>query len=109
MPIVIGRSFERRSLPENLARVAAQADDLEYVFVIRANAVRMQVLLAIIHVLDGFSSRNDRAFDGGGEKNLVAPNDGRRVSPAGDRSFPFDVLCGAPFHGQVFLGGDALA
>src|SRR5438045_2451527 len=74
-----------------------------------ADTVRMQILFAIIDVLHGFRSRNERSFDSSSENYLVAPDYRRRVAASRNGSFPFDIFCWTPFRGKILFVGNSLA
>ena len=47
--------------------------------------------------------------DAGGEKNTVAPDDGRRMADAGNRRLPTNVLLWTPDVGDAGFAGSAVA
>ena len=77
MTIVVGGAFPRGRLPKNLARIAIQADDFEGVFLISADAVRMNEIFAVQLVLHCLRSGNLSPFNSSRQKDSVAPNDRR--------------------------------
>src|SRR5262249_36138989 len=95
--VVLDLALVIRLLPQNLSRVAIDADDFESVFAVRAHTVGMDEDLTFDLVLDGLRARDDFALDVGGQKNPVPPDDRLRMAMTSDRSLPFDVFVGAPF------------
>src|SRR5687767_3327875 len=88
MTIVVRRSFESYCLPKDLAGVAVERDHFERVFLICADAVRMNKFFITHHVLRGFGSLHHLTLNRGSHKDLVVPNDWRRMAATVNRSFP---------------------
>src|SRR5262249_7446613 len=71
--------------PEDLARVAVQAEDLPGVFRLVVDGIDGAVVADLdLRVLV--------AADGRGDEDAVAPDDGAAVAQTGDRRLPADVL-----------------
>src|SRR6266511_965743 len=102
--VVVDRALVSGLFPQNLSRVAVDADDFESVVAVRAHTVVVNEDLTFDLVLDGLCARDDIALDVCGEKNPVSPEDRLRMAMTSDRSLPFDVFVGAPFCRNVGLG-----
>src|SRR5437660_1220108 len=109
MPVVVDGSFVGSLLPENLASVTVQAKDFDRVAMISAVAVGMAIHFAVADVSDGFRARDGCPFERSGQKDFLAPDDGRRMPPPWNRGLPLNVLGVAPFSGQILFGRDAVA
>src|ERR1051325_3201134 len=103
MSIIVRRALEGCLLPKNFAGLAVKTDHFEKVFVIGADAVRMNILLVTVHVLDGSGARNDGPFNGRGKKNFVTPDDRRRMAATFNRRLPLNIFRRVPGRGQIFL------
>ncbi len=63
MAIVVRRTFKGRLLSKNFACVAVDADHLEGVFAIRAEAIRMHKIFALDGLPSGLRSGHDGSFN----------------------------------------------
>ena len=80
--VVVGRALPRGLLPENLAGVAVERDDLEGVLAVGADAVGVLPLLPLDRVHGGLRAGDDRALDGRRDEDALAPDDRARMALA---------------------------
>ena len=111
-PAVAGvedRPFVGRAIPEDLAGRGVECHDLERMLLVGGDAVGVNpVLFLSLTVLDGPLTRDDVAFDDGGEVDAVAP-DNRGGHPCPRKlSLPHDVLVRSPFGGYLSVRRYAL-
>src|SRR5689334_15063848 len=108
MRVVEHFAFVGGALPEQFSIAGIVGENLERVLAIAAHAIGMDEGLAFELVLYGRGAGNDVAFEIGGEKDTIAPDDGRRVAAAGHVGLPRDAALGAPRGRQGSQRGDAV-
>src|SRR4029079_6589479 len=103
MSIVVDRAFVRRAVPDYLAGIAVDAQDLECMFSIGPNAVRMLEGFSFVLMLDGLCARDDFAFQICGQEDSVTPHDRRGMSATRARALPLNVRGRTPGSRQIGL------
>src|SRR5215471_2305545 len=103
MPVIKDRPIVWRPLPHYFACVGVDANGLESVTVIRTNPIRMAELLMIDYMDRGFVPGNSWSFDGGREKDFIAPNDWRGMATACYWGLPLYVFGITPFSRQALF------
>src|ERR1041385_4959000 len=104
MTIVVRRALPRSRLPEELAAVTIDAEHFESVFVIGADAVRVNKLfITFNYMLHCLRPRNYSSFDSRRQEHAIAPDDRRRMRATLDCSLPLDVPGRTPFGRKVLL------
>src|SRR5262245_19062116 len=107
MAVVVYRAIVRRALPQNLSRIAVQAEHLQRLFPVARDGVRMYKGFALPDMTYGFRPGYDFAFNGSSQEDPVAPDNRRRKTATGKRRLPGDVLVHAPLDGKILLFRDA--
>src|SRR5688572_1553287 len=93
------RPLVSHALPDNLPRLSIKTNDFESMLTVGAHGIRMNEVSAVQELMrdSRFCSGNHIAIQRSRQKDLIAPNDRRRVTTARYRGLPLDVFSGAPF------------
>ena len=99
--VVVHQPVVGRALPHDAAGARIERDDLQRVAILHADAVWMEISRpqVVAEVIGSRVSGHALAFDGRGQEDAIVPDDRRRMTAAGDRRLPRDVLVWRPFVG----------
>src|SRR5262245_9528085 len=103
MPVIVDLAFEAGAFPQDFAGLAVKTEYLERLFMVTRCGIGMHPGLVVADVVYSFRAGNHLAFNRGGQKDAVTPDDRRGMAASGQRSFPRDVFVGAPFGRQILL------
>src|SRR5690242_401619 len=85
MALFVGQGFAQGLLPENASALAVDRENRKPV------TLRDGQIVVVARRRAGLGRERLAKRDGGGEKNLILPNDRRRMASAGDLRLPANV------------------